>query len=140
MFEKLKGEAASDKKKKDHCKAEYQSITQKSNNYAFLIQKQSAKIETLEKLGSTSYYTLSQEQHVESHEECTQIDADRGQAGFRCNLLGKLAQRFRNKMSALESEKAAAAAEVAEIDADLEKATSHLVAIILIILQTLCAL
>jgi len=77
MFEKLKGEAASDKKKKDHCKAEYHSITQKSNNYAFLIQKQSAKIETLE-----------------------------------------------NKMSALESEKAAAAAEVAEIDADLEKATS----------------
>jgi len=126
MFEKLKGEAASDKKKKDHCKAEYHSITQKSNNYAFLIQKKSAKIETLEKLGSTSYYTLSQ--HVESHEECTQIDVDRVQPGFRRSLLG-LEQRFRNKMSALESEKAAAAAEVAEIDADLEKATSHLVAI-----------
>eukprot|EP00438_Fugacium_kawagutii_P010444 Skav231138 [mRNA] locus=scaffold2333:22359:25275:+ [translate_table: standard] len=43
MFEKLKGEAASDKKKKDHCKSEYHSITQKSNNYAFLIQKQNLR-------------------------------------------------------------------------------------------------
>lgn len=75
MFEKLKGEAASDTKKKNHCKSEYHSITKKSNNYAFLIQKQTAEIETLE-----------------------------------------------NKMSELESEKAAAAAEVAEIDSDMDKA------------------
>eukprot|EP00435_Cladocopium_sp_Y103_P032876 s996_g8.t1 len=88
MFEKLKGEAASDKKKKDHCKSEYHSITKKSNNYAFLIQKQTAEIETLETLGSVEH----------------------------------LCGRRWNKMSELESEKAAAAAEVAEIDADMDKA------------------
>lgn len=55
MFEKLKGEAASDTKKKNHCKSEYHSITKKSNNYAFLIQKQTAEIETLETLGSSAF-------------------------------------------------------------------------------------
>ena len=59
MFEKLKGEAAADKKKKDKCKSEYHSITKKSNNYAFLIQKQTAEIETLQTLGTFGGFSVT---------------------------------------------------------------------------------
>eukprot|EP00931_Biecheleriopsis_adriatica_P051646 TRINITY_DN29987_c0_g1_i1.p1 TRINITY_DN29987_c0_g1~~TRINITY_DN29987_c0_g1_i1.p1 ORF type:complete len:671 (-),score=221.10 TRINITY_DN29987_c0_g1_i1:43-2055(-) len=47
MTEKLKAEAKSDKKKKDYCKVEYQTIAKKSKHSTFLIQKNSAEISKL---------------------------------------------------------------------------------------------
>lgn len=48
MMETMNVEAKSDKDKKDHCTAEYQSIGKKVNNFAFLIQTNAAKIEEIE--------------------------------------------------------------------------------------------
>eukprot|EP00933_Yihiella_yeosuensis_P036923 TRINITY_DN3076_c0_g4_i1.p1 TRINITY_DN3076_c0_g4~~TRINITY_DN3076_c0_g4_i1.p1 ORF type:complete len:652 (-),score=222.41 TRINITY_DN3076_c0_g4_i1:139-2094(-) len=47
MMENLVTEAASDKKKKDHCNTEYQAVAKKSKNLKFLIQKGEATIDKL---------------------------------------------------------------------------------------------
>eukprot|EP00933_Yihiella_yeosuensis_P036920 TRINITY_DN3076_c0_g1_i6.p1 TRINITY_DN3076_c0_g1~~TRINITY_DN3076_c0_g1_i6.p1 ORF type:complete len:686 (-),score=255.34 TRINITY_DN3076_c0_g1_i6:281-2338(-) len=48
MFKTLSDEGASDKKKKDHCNVEYQSIAKKTKKYGFLVKTSEAKISKFE--------------------------------------------------------------------------------------------
>eukprot|EP00933_Yihiella_yeosuensis_P079663 TRINITY_DN928_c0_g3_i1.p1 TRINITY_DN928_c0_g3~~TRINITY_DN928_c0_g3_i1.p1 ORF type:complete len:672 (-),score=222.91 TRINITY_DN928_c0_g3_i1:75-2090(-) len=71
MMAELKAETATDKKKKDHCKREYQSVATKSSNLGFLIQKNDATIDKID-----SRLEELSENYAEAGKEVEQIDAE----------------------------------------------------------------
>merc|ERR1719330_872246 len=70
MINTLKTEGADDIEKRDQCKAEYQSIESTVKNVTWLIQKNVAEIDRLEKL-----IELRKEQKSKTEEEIAHVNA-----------------------------------------------------------------
>merc|ERR1719330_2308684 len=70
MINTLKTEGAEDIEKRDQCKAEYQATESKVKNVTWLIQKNVAKIDRLEKL-----IELRKEQKSKTEDEIAQVNA-----------------------------------------------------------------